>query len=139
MQEAKQQFAHKLRDAMAAAGYEVRPAVLEREFNLRHWGKPMMLHGVRRWLLGETLPDYKKMQTLAQWLGVPVHELAYGGAPAKKPQTPTPWHGGMGYQGRDMFELYLRLPVPQRRLIRDVILAVAKAHAAEQQNSTNDV
>ena len=33
---------------MAAAGYEAKPAVLEREFNMRHWGKPMTLHGVRR-------------------------------------------------------------------------------------------
>ena len=48
MQDAKQRFAQKLRNAMLAAGYEAKPSVLEREFNIRHWGKPMTLHGVRR-------------------------------------------------------------------------------------------
>ena len=32
---------------------------LEREFNTRYWGKPMTLHGVRRWLRGETLPTHE--------------------------------------------------------------------------------
>jgi len=36
MQDAKQQFAAQLREAMQAAGYE--PALLEHEFNTSHWG-----------------------------------------------------------------------------------------------------
>ena len=57
MDDAKTQFAERLREAMTAAGYEPKAAVLEREFNTRYWGKPMTLHGVRRWLQGETLPS----------------------------------------------------------------------------------
>lgn len=72
MQDAKEQFAVQLREAMQAAGYESKPAVLEREFNARHWGKTMLLHGVRLWLLGETMPDFKKLETLSKWRGVPV-------------------------------------------------------------------
>lgn len=135
MDNAKQEFAQRLRDAMAAAGYEPRAAVLEREFNTRHWGKPMTLHGVRRWLVGETLPDHKKLATLAEWLQIPVQQLGWGGGVTAAPQARerrAPWHTALGYQDRELFELYLRLPVPKRRLAREVILAIAKAHAAEE-------
>ncbi len=133
MQDAKQQFAQRLRAAMTAAGYEPRPAVLEREFNTRHWGKPMTLHGVRRWLQGETMPDHKKLVTLADWLRVPVQDLGYGAAETHQVRERQPtWHAGLGYPDRELFEIYLRLPVPKRRLARDVILAIARAHAAEE-------
>jgi len=52
MKNAKIEFATRLREAMEAAGFVAKPAVLEREFNLRYWGKPITLHGVRRWLRG---------------------------------------------------------------------------------------
>lgn len=117
---------------MKAAGYEPRASVLEREFNTRHWGKPMTLHGVRRWLLGETMPDHKKIVTLADWLQVPAQELGWGGAPPPGWERPTPWHAGLGYQDQELFDIYLRLPVPKRRLARDVILTIARAHAAEE-------
>ncbi|ADU98267.1 XRE family transcriptional regulator [Alicycliphilus denitrificans] len=137
MQDAKAQFAQRLRDAMAAAGYEPKPAVLEREFNTRHWGKPMTLHGVRRWLLGETMPDHRKLATLADWLGVPVQELGYGDEGGHRVREHQPqWHSGLGYQDKELFDIYLRLPVPKRRLARDVILAIARAHAAEEAERT---
>jgi hypothetical protein len=133
MQDAKTQFAQRLRAAMMAAGYEPKPAVLEREFNTRHWGKPMTLHGVRRWLLGETLPDHRKLTTLADWLRVPVQALDYGSTDKHAVRERQPqWHTGVGYQDRELFDIYLRLPVPKRRLARDVILAIARAHEAEQ-------
>lgn len=134
MDNAKQEFAQRLRDAMVAAGYEPRAAVLEREFNTRHWGKPMTLHGVRRWLVGETLPDHRKLTTLADWLQIPVQQLGWGGdsAAPQARERQAPWHTAVGYQDRELFDLYLRLPVPKRRLAREVILAIAKAHAAEE-------
>lgn len=133
MQDAKKQFAQRLRAAMVAAGYEPKPAVLEREFNTRHWGKPMTLHGVRRWLLGETLPDHRKLTTLADWLGIPVQELGYGDTDGRRMrERQAPWHAGLGYQDRELFDIYLRLPLPKRRLAREVILAIARAHEAEE-------
>lgn len=134
MQDAKQNFAQKLRNAMEKAGYEPRPSVLEREFNTRHWGKPMSLHGVRRWLRGETLPDHRKLTTLSQWLQVPLQEFIEEPSPSGKPRADEPsalWHTGMGYDDRKLFEAYLRLPVPQRRTAREVILAIVRAHAAD--------
>ncbi len=129
MQDAKQHFAQQLRQAMLAAGYAARPAVLEREFNTRHWGKPMSLHGVRRWLQGETMPDFKKLETLSKWLGVSVQQLGYGAESLSKVEKRRAhWDSGIGYQDRDVFEAFLKLPVPQRKLIREVILTFAKVH-----------
>ncbi len=54
-----------------------KPALMQRKFNTRHWGKPMSLLGL--WLLGETMPDFKKLKTLSKWLGVPVKQLCYDG------------------------------------------------------------
>jgi transcriptional regulator with XRE-family HTH domain len=129
MQDAKMLFAGRLRDAMIAAGYEARPVVLEREFNTRYWGKPMTLHGVRRWLLGQSMPDHRKLETLAKWLGLPVSQLAFGSAQAHRvEQARARWDSGIGYQDRDIFDAFLKLPVPQRRLIREIILTFAKLH-----------
>ena len=129
MENAKNMFANRLRDAMKAAGYEPKPAVLEREFNTRYWGKPMTLHGVRRWLRGETLPTHEKLLVLAEWLGVPPQQLNFGDEIQRKvEQRLSRWDSGIGYQDRDIFEAFLKLPIPQRKLIREVILTFAKVH-----------
>jgi len=38
---------------------------------------------------------------------------------------------GIGYQEREIFEAFLALPPPQRKTVREVILAFAKAFEAE--------
>ena len=130
MEDAKAQFAERLREAMKAAGYDPKPAVLEREFNTRYWGRAMTLHGVRRWLRGETLPSQEKLMVLAEWLGVPPQQLRFGEDVTRRvQQRRARWDSGIGYQDRDIFEAFLKLPVPQRRLIREVILTFAKVHA----------
>lgn len=131
MQDAKKQFAEQLREAMVAAGFEPKPSVLEREFNTRHWGKPMSLHGVRLWLLGETMPDFRKMETLSKWLGISVQQLSYGGQNYRvAEQRRARWDSGIGYEDRDIFDAFLKLPIPQRKIIREIILTFAKAHAS---------
>jgi transcriptional regulator with XRE-family HTH domain len=129
MQNAKTMFADRLRDAMKAAGYDAKPAVLEREFNTRYWGKAMTLHGVRRWLRGETLPTHDKLLVLAEWLGVSPEELGFGDGVARRVQERRArWDSGIGYEDRELFEAFLKLPVPQRKIIREVILAFVKAN-----------
>ncbi len=128
MKNAKELFADRLRDAMKAAGYDPKPAVLEREFNTRYWGKAMTLHGVRRWLRGETMPTHDKLLVLAEWLAVSPQQLGFGDEVARKSQERRArWDSGIGYQDRDIFEAFLKLPVPQRKILREVILAFAKA------------
>lgn len=113
---------------MEAAGYESKPAVLEKGFNTHYWGKPMTLHGVRRWLAGETVPPYDKVEALAKWLDVPVDQL-YGGGRHQAQERRGRWDAGIGWQDRDIIEAFLKLPVPQRRLVREVILTFAKVHS----------
>lgn len=130
MENAKILFAKRLREAMLAAGVEPKPAVLEREFNTRYWGKPMTLHGVRRWLRGETLPTQEKLLVLAEWLAVTPQQLSFGEEIQRKMESRRArWDSGIGYQERELFEAFLKLPVPQRKLIREVILTFAKVHA----------
>jgi len=133
--ETKLQFAERLRSAMQVAGYPPRPAVLEREFNSRFWGKPMTLHGVRRWLLGETLPSQDKLLVLAEWLAVPPQTLLFGDAATsslRTEQRKPRWDAGVGFEERELFEAFLRLPVPQRRVVREVILAFSRAYSATE-------
>jgi len=132
MEKSSEKFAKRLRAAMQAAGYEPKPAVLEREFNQRYWGKPMTLHGVRRWLLGESLPRQDKVLVLAEWLRVPPQQLRYGVEVEKRiQQQRARWDEGLGYQERGMFEAFLTLPAPQRKIVREVIQTFAKAFPVE--------
>ena len=132
MEKSSEKFAKRLRAAMQAAGYEPKPAVLEREFNLRYMGKPMTLHGVRRWLLGESLPKQDKVLVLAEWLRVPPQQLRYGVEVEQRiEQQRARWDEGIGYQEREVFEAFLSLPAPQRKVVREVIQAFVQAHTAE--------
>ena len=55
------------------------PTELVRDFNIRFSGPPITVHAARKWLVGEAIPTQDKMRTLAQWLGVPVDWLRFGG------------------------------------------------------------
>lgn len=131
MDDTKKNFAKRLSEAMKSAGYEPLPAVLEREFNQRYWGKGMTLHGVRRWLRGETLPTQDKLLALAEWLRVPPQQLRYGVEVEQRIQQQRKrWDEEIGYQEREIFEEFLRLPIPQRKVVREVILAFSRAYAS---------
>lgn len=124
----KKEFARRLRTAMTKAGYEPKPAVLEREFNLRHWGKPMTLHGVRRWLRGETMPDADKIETLGTWLKIDPYQLQHGEIAGRQiREKQARWEVAIKQQERETFEAFLALPAPQKRIVREVIMAFAKA------------
>ena len=128
MNTTKQNFAQRLIKAMMALGLEPKPAVLERQFNLHYSGEPMTLHGVRRWLRGETLPSQDKLISLAEWLRIPPDELRYG-AEIKTEiiQARERWDEAISYQEREVFEAFLALPAPQRKIVREVIIAFSNA------------
>ncbi|MFZ6773434.1 XRE family transcriptional regulator [Undibacterium sp. SXout7W] len=129
MDNKKVQFAARLAEAMKAQGYAAEPAVLEREFNLRHYGQPMTLHGVRKWLIGTSIPPYEKIITLAKWLKVPPEDLTFGLEIKQKiKQEKAGWTEAISYHERETFEAFLNLPPPQRKIVREVIMAFAAAH-----------
>jgi transcriptional regulator with XRE-family HTH domain len=125
----KAEFAQRLTDAMTRAGYALRPVVLEREFNTRYWGRSVTLQAVRRWLRGEAIPSQEKLQVLADWLKVEPHVLRFGEQVSNSiQQQKQRWDEGVGYLERETFDAFLKLPAPQRKLIREVILTFAKVH-----------
>ena len=127
-----QKFAERLRAAMVKAGYKPEAAVLEREFNQRYYGKDVTLHGVNKWLKGQSIPRLDKIETLAKWLRIPPEELTFGLEVKQQiKESRARWDDGIGYQEREVFEAYLSLPVPQRKIVREVIQAFAKAHPVE--------
>lgn len=127
MENAKTKFAERLRQAMQQAGYEPKPAVLEREFNLRNWGKPVTLHGVRRWLRGETWPTEDKLLILADWLKISPQELRFGDEVQSRIGEHHKLWDELNYQERETLEAFIQLPAAQRKIIREVILTFAKA------------
>lgn len=125
----KLQFAEKLKEALEAKGYEAKAAVLEREFNLKHFGKPITLHAAAKWLRGEAIPRHDKIMTLATWLNVKPDELVYGiEIKDEIEQSRKRWEQSIGYHEREIFEAFLNLPAPQRKIVREVILAFSKAY-----------
>lgn len=125
----KQRFAEKLKSALENNGYEARASVLEREFNLHHFGKDIILHAAAKWLRGEAIPRYDKIMTLSKWLKVPPEELVYGVKMKQKDvSSDRRWEKNIGYQERALFELFLNLPVPQRTIIREIIIVFNKVY-----------
>lgn len=125
-------FAERLKAAMQAAGYDKRPSVLEREFNLRYWGKPITFQAVRRWLRGDSIPNQDKLQVLARWLSVDPQYLRYGETATYHISEPTAaWDASSNSEERQMLLLYRSLPTAQRKVVREVMETFAKAYPAE--------
>lgn len=130
----KAEFAERLREAMTRAGYALRPVVLEREFNMRYWGRSITLQAARRWLRGEAIPAQDKMQVLAEWLKIEPEVLRFGEAVRKSVQAQRQrWDEGVGHLEREAFDAFLQLPAPQRKIVREVILTFAKVHGKERE------
>ncbi len=128
----KLEFAQRLRNAMLAAGYEVRPTVLEKGFNTRYWGRSVTVQAVTRWLRGEAIPSQEKLQVLAEWLKIEPHALRFGEQAAESIRTKRrQWDEALDYQERETIERYLSLPIAQRKVVREVIAAFAKAFPGE--------
>ena len=127
----KLEFAERLQAAMRAAGLEPRPAVLLNLFKANYWGRSVTFQAVSRWLRGESIPAQDKLIVLAGVLKVEPEVLRFGGALRQPVQEHRQrWDEGVGYLERETFDTFLRLPAPQRKLIREVILTFAKVHEA---------
>ncbi|WP_276324878.1 transcriptional regulator [Vreelandella boliviensis] len=131
-------FAERLKAALEAAGYEARPSVLEREFNLRYWGKPITFQAVRRWLRGDSIPSQDKLQVLARWLLVDPHHLRYGdgGTAYTVSEPPASWDISSTNEERQLLSLYRGLPAAQRKVVREIIETFANVHSPA--NGRND-
>lgn len=128
--EHKLEFAQRLRNAMVAAGLEPRPGVLLNLFNAHYWGRSVSFQAVSRWLRGEAIPAQDKLVVLAEILKVEPEVLRFGEAVRRRVREHRKrWDEGVNYQEREVFDAFLRLPAPQRKLVREVILALVQVHA----------
>lgn len=122
-----EKFSTRLHESMLAAGYEVRPVVLDREFNQRYWGKPVSVQAVRRWLNGEAIPTQDRLQVLAEWLNVDPHWLRFGEKLAGSVQQQRKrWDAKMTPQERQVIEVFMSLPPEKRKIVGEIITALAK-------------
>lgn len=127
----KLEFAQRLQAAMVAAGLEPRPGVLLNQFNANYWGRSVSFQAVSRWLRGEAIPEQDKLLVLAGILKIEPEVLRFGEAVRDSVQQHRKrWDEGVGYLERETFDAFLKLPAPQRKLIREVILTFAKVHAS---------
>lgn len=135
----REYFAQNLKRILVEKGISPKASVLEREFNLHHYGKPIGLHAVARWLRGEALPSLARLRTLADWLEVELTELvsaetAYKINKVEKQKEPTKhiWEMAASYQEQLLFETFLNLPQEQRKVVREVIVAMHKAYQSDK-------
>lgn len=127
----KAEFAERLKNALVAAGYEPRPAVLEKGFNTHYWGRPVTFQAVVRWLKGLSIPEQDKLVVLAEWLGVEPQELRYGaGVTAAAKNKKKRWDDAITGPEREVLQGYLTLPAAQRKTIREIIETFVKANTA---------
>lgn len=123
-----QMFSQRLQDSMLKAGYEIRPVVLEREFNQRYWGKSVTVQAVRRWLFGEAIPNQDRLQVLAEWLNVDPHWLRFGEKLSGSVQQQRKrWDANMTPQERQVVETFMSLPPEKRKMVGEIVFAFAQS------------
>lgn len=130
----KLEFAERLRTAMVAAGLEPRPGVLLNIFNAHYWGRSVSFQAASRWLRGEAIPAQDKLLVIAEILKVQPETLRFGQDVGQRVQEhQRRWsRGGASYEERELFDAFLGLPAPQRKLVREIILTFAKVHAGDK-------
>jgi transcriptional regulator with XRE-family HTH domain len=134
---AKQEFSERLRQAMRDAGYEPRPTVLERGFNTRYHGKSITLQAASSWLNGKSIPEQDKLQALADWLGVEPHVLRFGSPPTLNLQEQkASLQAITGSMERETLEIFATLSAGQKKVVRAIIMELAKAGAGKPTQKT---
>jgi transcriptional regulator with XRE-family HTH domain len=118
----KKEFSERLAQSIQNAGFPLRPSILEREFNMRYWGKPVTIQAVRRWIRGEAIPSQEKIHVLAKWLNVEPHVLRFGNeASSAKHQESLGLDVILSIEERKVIQRYLDLPANKRKIIGEVI------------------
>ena len=133
MQQASKEFAERLRNYMEVEGHEPRPAVLEREFNERFWGRSITFQTASSWLRGAAIPTQDKLEVLAEWLKVEPQVLRYGDKAAKGiREARAAWPGGLPAPDRTAIEAYLALPRAKKKLVRELVQALSDPQPAPE-------
>jgi hypothetical protein len=131
MKDERQAFSRRLADAMRKAGYDPRPNVLMKAFNSHYDGASVTEMSASRWLNAGAIPNQDKLQVLAELFGVEPHVLRFGRG-ARIADTRGGWAEALNAQDRAMVDAFVHLPAAQRRLVRELVAALAAAALARE-------
>lgn len=122
MSSEREKFAQRLAQGMQQAGYEPRPSVLSRLFNVRFRGHSVTFQTASRWLRGQAMPTQDKLQVLADMFGMEPHALRFGPpARSRVAESRLPWPAGMGSRERQVIDAFLQLPPKKRELVAELV------------------
>jgi hypothetical protein len=124
MKDEKAEFSARLRSALKDARIEASPAVLEKRFNSRYTGAAVTSQAISGWLNGKAIPRQDKLRVLAALVGVDAHVLQYGGR-SRISEAKGAWEG-LSPSERAMVDAYVTLAPPQRKLVRELVAALAE-------------
>ena len=72
-------FSERLKRALSVSAPKHRTAKdIAIQFNLRHQFEPVSNQAVHKWLTGQTIPTFEKIETLSKWLNVSTEWLRAG-------------------------------------------------------------
>lgn len=126
MSDEREDFSKRLSAAMHAAGHEPRPSVLFKQFNSVYRGPSVSFQSASRWLNGRSIPEQDKLQVLASLYGVHPHVLRFGEKPGRRvAETRSIWPETLTALDHAAFDAYLALSAAQRKLVRELIQALA--------------
>lgn len=115
-------FSARLKDMLESVhGLPPSPTIVAREFNFRFVGKPITVHAARKWLVGEAIPTQDKLRALAEWLGVSVDWLRFGGAVAQTPNVGRTHVATSTSPQENLIRMFLALPHRERLLAQAFI------------------
>ena len=88
----------------------------------------MTSQAISGWLNGKSIPRQDKLRVLAALVGVDAHVLQYGGVRTRIAESKGAWEG-LAPSDRAMVDAYVTLAAPQRKLVRDLVAALAEKGA----------
>ena len=132
MKDERAEFAERLKSALREAGVDDGPSALMKRFNARYHGASVSSQVVSQWLAGKVRPRQEKVRVLAELLDVDLHWLQSGeGRAGTLRQRPPAWPEAVSADERRAIEAYLRLPDDARRLVAQLIFALAQSPPRE--------
>lgn len=127
---ARQAFGKRLCSALEKAGFDPhKPTAIAREFNRRYLDKPVTSYGVRKWLLGESIPAQDKLVVLAAWLGVSPEWLRYGSQPSSLAHQVQQTVAAFESDDLAFFRSYRKLTADYRTVVREITLTLLRVQS----------
>lgn len=122
-------FARRLIEALAFAGFDDSPTTLARHFNAHSYGMAITMHGARRWLVGDSIPTQSHLNTLASLLGVSSAWLLLGRGPMLEETAPveTTQSSAGGNLG-EVLGIFQSLKDTERQLVWNLMMMLSQSH-----------